>query len=401
MGDQAAFISAGDYHHHIGLNTWQSLRRQPAAAGHDRPLPHGDPLSRPRAARRRAAPGRRGRDPDHRRVRPRRQRGDLPERPGPERRRALPRPARGGVAARPRRRRRDDEHPARPRRAARGGTVSDSWSQWLHASAGTAATRRALAEMLALPRADPRSRARERFDRPARHRPRRRLFDGRSASALSGSGRPGASPSADVRRICSIRGGGDRRLVLSPGRGSCAAAATDVVSSRTLPSTSIDELDARRRVVEAVGDRKRSSWASSSRVLSPLVADRLPCFEPLDSLIIQSQATLGRRGTSHRCAKPADRVKARLRAINDRRGATRCTTSAPRTWSRWAERAGFSEVTLKPFYALDAGRGRERVRTRTRRRAAKPLVPSLAEASDSVLDETDGHGPRSAPRAGT
>jgi len=25
MGDQAAFLSAGDYHHHIGLNTWQSL----------------------------------------------------------------------------------------------------------------------------------------------------------------------------------------------------------------------------------------------------------------------------------------------------------------------------------------------------------------------------------------
>jgi catechol 2,3-dioxygenase len=24
MGDQAAFISAGDYHHHIGLNTWES-----------------------------------------------------------------------------------------------------------------------------------------------------------------------------------------------------------------------------------------------------------------------------------------------------------------------------------------------------------------------------------------
>ena len=24
MGDQAAFISAGDYHHHLGLNTWES-----------------------------------------------------------------------------------------------------------------------------------------------------------------------------------------------------------------------------------------------------------------------------------------------------------------------------------------------------------------------------------------
>ena len=24
MGDQAAFVSAGGYHHHIGLNTWES-----------------------------------------------------------------------------------------------------------------------------------------------------------------------------------------------------------------------------------------------------------------------------------------------------------------------------------------------------------------------------------------
>lgn len=29
-GDQAAFISAGGYHHHIGLNTWHSLGKPPA-----------------------------------------------------------------------------------------------------------------------------------------------------------------------------------------------------------------------------------------------------------------------------------------------------------------------------------------------------------------------------------
>jgi catechol 2,3-dioxygenase len=29
-GDQAAFISAGGYHHHIGLNTWQSKNAAPA-----------------------------------------------------------------------------------------------------------------------------------------------------------------------------------------------------------------------------------------------------------------------------------------------------------------------------------------------------------------------------------
>ncbi len=33
MGDQAAFISAGGYHHHIGLNTWESRGGQPASPG--------------------------------------------------------------------------------------------------------------------------------------------------------------------------------------------------------------------------------------------------------------------------------------------------------------------------------------------------------------------------------
>ena len=32
-GDQAAFISAGGYHHHIGLNTWESKDGQPPAPG--------------------------------------------------------------------------------------------------------------------------------------------------------------------------------------------------------------------------------------------------------------------------------------------------------------------------------------------------------------------------------
>jgi catechol 2,3-dioxygenase len=33
-GNQAAFISAGGYHHHIGLNTWESLGGTPPPPGH-------------------------------------------------------------------------------------------------------------------------------------------------------------------------------------------------------------------------------------------------------------------------------------------------------------------------------------------------------------------------------
>lgn len=34
FGDQAAFLSAGGYHHHIGLNTWESKDGHPAPVGH-------------------------------------------------------------------------------------------------------------------------------------------------------------------------------------------------------------------------------------------------------------------------------------------------------------------------------------------------------------------------------
>ncbi|WP_339760762.1 VOC family protein [uncultured Sulfitobacter sp.] len=33
-GDQAAFLGAGGYHHHIGLNTWESAGGTPPPAGH-------------------------------------------------------------------------------------------------------------------------------------------------------------------------------------------------------------------------------------------------------------------------------------------------------------------------------------------------------------------------------
>jgi catechol 2,3-dioxygenase len=34
LGPGAAFVAAGDYHHHLGLNTWESLGAQPPPAGH-------------------------------------------------------------------------------------------------------------------------------------------------------------------------------------------------------------------------------------------------------------------------------------------------------------------------------------------------------------------------------
>ena len=104
IGDEAAFISAGGYHHHLGLNTWESRGGSPPPPEHDRALPRRDPLPGPRAARERAQAAGRGELAGRRRHRPRRLRGDLPARSGRKRDRALPRPARGRVAARRRRR---------------------------------------------------------------------------------------------------------------------------------------------------------------------------------------------------------------------------------------------------------------------------------------------------------
>ena len=103
MGSGAAFISAGGYHHHIGLNTWESKGGHPPPPG-TTGLFHTAILypTRPALAdalHRVIA----GRHPARRRQRPRRQRGALSARSRRERRRTLPRPAGGRMAARGRR----------------------------------------------------------------------------------------------------------------------------------------------------------------------------------------------------------------------------------------------------------------------------------------------------------
>ena len=47
LGDQAAFISAGGYHHHLGLNTWESKGGSPPPPRHDGSLSRCDPVSGP------------------------------------------------------------------------------------------------------------------------------------------------------------------------------------------------------------------------------------------------------------------------------------------------------------------------------------------------------------------
>ena len=52
----ALFVSAGGYHHHLGLNTWAGEGAPPATRGQPRPASVRDRPARPRAARRRGGP---------------------------------------------------------------------------------------------------------------------------------------------------------------------------------------------------------------------------------------------------------------------------------------------------------------------------------------------------------
>ena len=99
LGDSAVFLSAGGYHHHIALNTWESLDGPPPGPGHDGPLSHRDSLPEPCSAGRSAETGSFRRNSSGRGGRPRRQRVDLPARPRRQRSGIISRQTEGGLAA--------------------------------------------------------------------------------------------------------------------------------------------------------------------------------------------------------------------------------------------------------------------------------------------------------------
>ena len=127
LSSGAAFISAGGYHHHIGLNTWESKGGHPPPPG-TTGLFHTAILYPTRAgARRRPLSPDQRRHRARRRQRPRRQRGALSARPRRERRRALLGPAEGAMAAQAGRVARDVHAPARSggSAAAAGGKLEE------------------------------------------------------------------------------------------------------------------------------------------------------------------------------------------------------------------------------------------------------------------------------------
>jgi len=114
-GDGAVFLSAGGYHHHLALNTWESLGGSPPPPG-TTGLYHTAIVYLSHSCRAGGcpAPGFGGQDSAARCGRPRRQRIHLPEGPGSKRSRAVLRQATRSVAANAQRRISDVHAPARP-----------------------------------------------------------------------------------------------------------------------------------------------------------------------------------------------------------------------------------------------------------------------------------------------
>jgi len=77
-GTQAAFLSAGGYHHHIGLNTWESLGGSSPPPGTTGLYHVAILYPTPEVACGRLASSHRRRDQAERCQRPRRQRSPLP-----------------------------------------------------------------------------------------------------------------------------------------------------------------------------------------------------------------------------------------------------------------------------------------------------------------------------------
>ena len=129
MGSGAAFISAGGYHHHIGLNTWESKGGHPPPPG-TTGLFHTAILYPTRAtladALHRVI---QAEHPARRRQRSRRQRSAVSARSRRERRRAVLGPAEGAMAAHGRRIARDVHPPARPRGSAAAAGGIAWWSE--------------------------------------------------------------------------------------------------------------------------------------------------------------------------------------------------------------------------------------------------------------------------------
>ena len=175
----------------------------------------------------------------------------------------------------------------------------------------------------------------------------------------------------------------DRCVEIAGGDERCSfvrAAATDLGE---IPDGSVDVVTV-RSVLIYVDDRD-AAFAEFFRVLR--TDGRLSVFEPLNSFEYPGPADSWGPWDVTPVRELADRVKGVFTAIHDGAGNSMHDFGAEDI-AGWAERAGFAEVCVNATYELTPARPRPNWDA-DEHQAANPLVPSLAEAIDSVLDHEE------------
>jgi arsenite methyltransferase len=172
----------------------------------------------------------------------------------------------------------------------------------------------------------------------------------------------------------------DRCVEIAGGDERCSFVRASATDLGEVADGSVDVVTI-RSVLIYVGDRD-AAFAEFFRVLRQ--GGRLSVFEPLNSFEYPGPADRWGPWDVAPVRDLADRVKGVFSSIHDGAGNSMHDFGAEDLVG-WAERAGFTDVRVDATYELTPARPRT-TWDADERQAANPLVPSLAEAIDSVLD---------------
>ena len=175
----------------------------------------------------------------------------------------------------------------------------------------------------------------------------------------------------------------DRCVEIAAGDERCSFVRASATELGDLADGSVDVVTVRSVLIYL--DDRDAALAEFFRVLRP--GGRLSVFEPLNSFEYPGPADRWGPWDVTPVRELADRVKGVFVAIHDGAGNSMHEFGAEDV-AGWAERAGFADVTVSATYELTPARPRASWDA-DERQAANPLVPSLAEAIDSVLESDE------------